>query len=366
MKFSPRRIQEWYIRYERPISSISLIGGFVFDALTLKRIDLFWDNLWVVAHFFIVGVCIILINLEENKHLKNSVDVAEEKRHFWLITILQFFFGGLLSTFLVFYFRSGTLSLTWPFLLLLAIAFIANESLKKHYARVVFQISLLFLSLFSFAIFIVPILVHQIGPAIFVFSGLLSILILWLFLLIVRFFARETFARSKKPLIISVIAIFVVINILYFTNLIPPLPLSLQDGGIYHSLMRGSVGYTVTTEDQGWLGYFSTSEIFHEVPGDLVYAYSSVFSPALLNTSIIHEWQKYNSVTGKWVTFSKVPLTIVGGRDRGYETYSIQGNITPGEWRVNVTTTSGQIIGQLRFTVIGTSTEPTLITETKQ
>ena len=32
--------RSWYGRFERPISSLSLIAGFVFDALTLKRVDL--------------------------------------------------------------------------------------------------------------------------------------------------------------------------------------------------------------------------------------------------------------------------------------------------------------------------------------
>jgi len=33
------RLKNWYGKYERPISSLSLIGGFVFDALTLRRVD---------------------------------------------------------------------------------------------------------------------------------------------------------------------------------------------------------------------------------------------------------------------------------------------------------------------------------------
>ncbi len=56
------KIRSWYGKYERPISSLSLIGGFVFDALTLKRVDLFWENFWVIGHLVIVGTCIVLIN----------------------------------------------------------------------------------------------------------------------------------------------------------------------------------------------------------------------------------------------------------------------------------------------------------------
>src|SRR5882724_5637749 len=136
------QIRDWYGKFERPISSLSLVRGFVFDALTLKRVDLFWENAWVVAHLGLVAVCIFWINLIEN----GGGDEADPRKvHFWLVNIMQFFFGGLLSTYLVFYFRSATLEVTWPFLLILAAAFIANESFKRHYARLAFQIILFFL-----------------------------------------------------------------------------------------------------------------------------------------------------------------------------------------------------------------------------
>jgi len=50
---------------------------------------------------------------------------------------------------MVFYFRSGTLWVSWPFYLLLASAFIANEKLKSRYARLEFQLSLLFFLCFA-------------------------------------------------------------------------------------------------------------------------------------------------------------------------------------------------------------------------
>src|SRR5580658_5652081 len=139
------RIKDWYKKFERPISSLSLIGGFVFDALTLKRLDLFWENFWVVAHLIIVAVCIILINRASIGAEGDEKGHAE--RHFWWLNILQFFFGGILSTFLVFYFRSATLAVSWPFLLILLAAFFANESFRKQYEQLTFQICLFYLSL---------------------------------------------------------------------------------------------------------------------------------------------------------------------------------------------------------------------------
>src|ERR1700722_18797537 len=161
-----------YARFEQPLSSISLLGGFAFDAVTLKRVDTLWENVWVLVHLAVVALCILLVNRAENRG-DDSREPAE--LNFWFINILQFSFGGLLSTFLVFYFRSGSLRVSWPFFLILAAAFLANDKLKQHYARLDFQISLFFLSLSCFMIFILPVVLHAMGPPIFLLSGAVSL-----------------------------------------------------------------------------------------------------------------------------------------------------------------------------------------------
>ncbi len=354
------RLRNWYGRYERPVSSASLVGGFIFDALTLKRVDLFWENVWVIAHFIIIAVFIILINLQENEAMDEK---DTSKKHFWYINILQFFFGGLLSTFIVFYYRSSDLLSTWPFLFILLVAFIANESLKKHYARLAFQISLFFLSLLAFTIFIVPVLFHRIGSDIFLISGAISLATLFIFLLGLKFLTKEKFSQSKKILGFSIAGIYLAVNILYFANLIPPIPLSLKEAGIYHSIYRNKLGaYTVVSEEKNTFDYFSFHENIHIAKGEWIYAHSAVFSPALFNTGVIHIWQKYDENSKEWITVSRVKLSTAGGRDGGYRTYSYL-NITPGKWRVNVETSDHKIIGRLRFNAILADTKPTLKTE---
>jgi len=361
MKLSLTNIGNWYGRYERLISSISLVGGFTFDALTLKRVDLFWENLWVATHFVLVAIFIMLVNLQENEAM-NEKDAS--RKHFWYITILQFFFGGLLSTFIVFYFRSATLDATWPFLLFLAIAFIANDSFKKHYARLAFQISLFFLSLFAFTIFIVPVIFHRIGADIFLISGFASLAILFVFLLGLKFIAKEKFKQSKRTLILSIASIYLATNVLYFANLIPPIPLSLKEAGVYHSIYRNTSGdYVAQSEGKGLFDYFTLHEDFHAAKGDTAYAFSSIFSPAMFNNNIVHVWQKYDGASEQWVTIYRIDILTTGGRDNGYRTYSYVKNIAPGEWRVNVETSDHKLIGRLRFNVIQVDSEPALKTE---
>lgn len=362
MNLSLNNIRDWYGRYERPISSVSLIGGFAFDAITLQRLDLFWENLWVAAHFIPVAIFIILINLQENEAID---DKDTSKKHFWYINILQFFFGGLLSTFIVFYYRSSTLIDTWPFLFILLVAFVANESFKKHYARLVFQISLFFLSLLAFAIFIVPVIFHRIGWDIFLISGFTSLTILFIFILGLKYIANEKFKQSKKILTYSIAGIYLATNILYFANLIPPIPLSLKESGVYHAIYRNGAGkYTVEGEEKGIFNYFSFHEDFHAVKGGWAYAHSAIFSPAEFKNNIVHVWQKYDGASGQWTAVYRIDNIITtGGRDGGYRTYSYIKNIAHGEWRVNIETSDHKLIGRLRFNVIRVDAEPALITE---
>jgi len=368
MKAFVAGVLDWYGRYERPVSSASLVAGFLFEWFALKRIDLFWENVWVGAHFFIIALFIILVNFHENKENDAGRQSHKDasKLHFWYLTVLQGFFGGTLSTFLVFYFRSAEILVSWPFLLLLLAATAASEAFKKHYERLLFQLSLFYLSLLAFAIYIVPVVFRRIGSDVFLISGFVSLVVLFFFILCIRFFAREKFKESKKVLAASVFGIFFVTNILYFLNLIPPIPLSLKDGGVYHSLIKEAGGdYIAEYEDAGVAGYFSFYENIHIIQGEPVYAYGAIFSPAEFNTNIVHEWQRYDEDSGKWVTETRINLSASGGREAGYRTYSMKNSVAPGKWRVNVETLGGQVIGRLRFNAVLTEERPALKMEIK-
>ena len=356
------KIKNWYGKYERPISSLSLIGGFVFDAITLKRVDLFWENFWVVGHLVIVGTCIVLINAIDRKE---GDEANPSKLHFWLTNIQQFFYGGIWSTFLVFYFRSADILAGWPFLLILALSFWANESLKRYFVRLTFQVSLFFLAVFCFSIFLVPVLLHQIGAWMFVLSGALSLILIALFLWLIWISSGRKFRERKFVIYGSIIIIFLSVNILYFYDLIPPIPLSLKDAGVYYSLILQDNGsYLATGEQENWLNYFKLYPDFHYLDGQPVFVYSAIFSPPQLNVLVVDQWQHLDA-NGAWVTTDRVPLTIVGGRDGGFRTYSEKTvGLAPGHWRVNVLTTRGQVIGSIRFNLVASTDLPKIVQKT--
>jgi len=357
------KTKSWYGRYERPISSLSLIGGFLFDIVTLKRLDTLWENFWILSHIILVGIFIFLIHTNKNE---NNDEGNPSKKHFWYVNILQFFFGGLLSAFLVFYFRSTDIWATWPFLLILAIAFIANESMKRYYIRLSFQVSLLFLSIYSFMIFFMPIIMHEIGIRVFIISGLISLLVILIFVGSLFAYVKNRLKENKNKIIFLIFSIFVFINILYFTNLIPPIPLSLKDGGVYNNVEKRGGVYVVSHEDYSWERYFNLYKEVRRVEGEPLYAYSAVFSPDDLDLDIIHEWQFFNEKSRKWVTSSIIDLDVVGGRDGGFRTYSMKSSLSPGKWRVNIKTTNDQLIGRLRFILSDENITKTLVEEIKK
>lgn len=356
-----RPFANFYQKYEHRISSLFLFLGFAFDVLTLKRVDALFENVFILAYLLLIGIFIVLIHLKEHKE-------GEErpKAHFWYVNILQFLLGGVFSAYLILYFRSADIWVTWPFVTLLAVIFIANEFLKQHYVRLSIQISLYFLAVYSFIIFFVPVVIHKIGAGVFLFSGLLSILLIYLFIKVLFYFIKDRFSKSEKLLQSLITLIFFLVNFLYFTNLIPPIPLSLKDAGIYHSIQKNNEGsYYVTYEDLGWKEYFKFYPDFKEVPGSPVYAFSAIFSPKYLNITILHEWQHYDDAQKNWTTERVINLEVVGGRDSGFRIYSSRSDLREGKWRVNIKTEQGQIVGRIRFNVILVDEKPALTAAVK-
>ncbi len=361
--FLVRHIRNFYGRYERPISSFSLILGFVFDVFTLRRADTLFENLWILGYLLVIGLFIILIHLKETEA---GGEKNPSSAHFWYVNILQFAFGGVFSAFLVLYFRSADIFVAWPFIAILAIIFIGNEFLKKHYIRLSFQISLYFLSIYWFAIFVIPVILRKIGPEIFLFSGLVSLILISLFIKLLFRLIKDRLEKSRKLITFLVLTIFTLVNVLYFTNWIPPIPLSLKDAGIYHSIKKNGEGsYVISYEDKSWKEYFSFYPDFKKMAQKSVYAFSAIFSPKGLDLTVLHEWQHYDEAQKKWKTEGIVNLPVLGGRDNGFRTYSVRSNMTSGKWRVNVKTEEGQIIGRLRFTIVPTEIEPALSTMVK-
>ncbi len=349
-------LTHYYKRFEKYISAIGLIYGFIFTSLTLTRVDTFLENFWIVLHLFLAGLGIALITYYKNK---NYTSLKLEKIHFYLTLLIQFSFGGLFSTFFIFYWRSSSVAESWVFLFLLIILVVGNEIWKKFYTRLTFQVSVLFISFYLFLTFLLPVVFHRLGSDLFIWAGFLSFIGVMTFLTIIKKISKDALRGHRVSINISLLLILCIMNVLYFTNIIPPIPLSLKNTGVYHSVIRDVNGnYEVQAEASTWHDYFRQYPIFHRQVGEPVYVFSSVFSPVNFTAEIIHQWQYYDEDIGEWINSSRVRLPISGGRDNGFRTYSSKQSLFPGLWRVKVLTTSDQTIGNINFKVVPTITAP--------
>ena len=353
-----------FYKHKRLISGGALLTGFIVDNLTLSRVDLLINNLILLFYLVIAGASILLFNLYES----GKISGAFIKHAGALIPLVfQFSFGALFSGFFVFYSRSASFAGSWIFVLFLAAMLIGNEFFERRYERFVFQISIFFFALFSFSIFSVPLILREIGIEAFLLSGFISIFVITLFLGLSSRIIPERIRESKKYLIRSIAGIYIIFNFLYFTNIIPPIPLSLKDAGIFHNVERTEEhAYKVLYEEKPWHKFYKRyNDEFHRFSNEPVYFYSSVFAPGGLNTPILHEWQYFDEEKNTWVTTNKFEFSIVGGRDGGYRGYSLKRSVFPGKWRVDVITERGQILGRAYFTIFDISSPLSLKTDIK-
>ncbi len=364
-RFLPRSLEELIHWYERYISPLSLIAGFLMDNLILlRRIDLWTSNALLLFYVVLAAAGIILIN---------GIEAGKLQRP-WLLSIaqlipvaVQFAFGGLFSAFVSLYSRSAAFYGTWAFIAILACLLIGNERFRKLYLNFSFQVAMYFGALYLFFIFFLPVIFHKIGDAMFIISGLVAVgciaLLLHTLSRVTPALERQERTRSAR----SVAIIYLVITILYFTNLIPPLPLALKEAGVYHHVSKSAEGkYILSGEPRSWIESFAPlPTTFHKKNGESVYVFTAVFAPSGLSTPITYEWQRYDTKTHDWITDSKFSFSINGGRDGGYRGYSLTSNPEAGSWRVNVLTPSGLVIGRVSFNVVDVSTAPELETTTQ-
>lgn len=360
---SKRKILESFIeRNKTYVLPAIILSGFIIDTLTLGQVDRAFDNLVIVFHLLVVGISIALL-FSVNSRLGKKWKISNHDAK--INALMLFSFGGLFSGFTVFYAKSGSLISSWPFILILIVFMIGTEIQKKYFQKIIFQISLFYVALFSYLIFSLPVLVSRMGPGIYMISGLAGLFIMSVYLVMLSKINKPLLVANKKPLIIRIISIFLIFNFLYFANVIPPIPLSLKFRAVYHDFSRiQAVEYRGSYEEApNWEFWRKRSRVFNRTPGEPVFVYTEVYAPVNLGVDIYHKWQYFDSTKTRWVETSSIKIPITGGRAEGFRGFSKKSNVWPGSWRVKVTTSRGQTVGEIRFKIKDVETPPILVPE---
>lgn len=338
-------------RYQKYAPLLFFIGGFIFDSLTLKRIDRLYDLVILCLHMTSLTIALYLYNLADDGRWKNTF---LERLQIYFPLAIQFSFGALSSAFVIYFSRSISLSKTIFFFVILVALLIANEFLRKRISNKYLQFSVYSFVSFTFFIFIIPVFVEMTNTSVFIFSGLVSLILTLLLLMTIYHKSPSTRAELKLKKVLGLIfGIYLMINIFYFFNLIPPVPLSLEEGMAAHKVEKVNQEYIVTYETDEWYVFWRDHRLkFISSPGEKVYIFTSIFAPTHIEKSIYHRWKWFNEKTDTWEFIEDIGYSITGGRGEGFRGYTFKENVKEGLWKVEVITEEELILGIIDLEII--------------
>lgn len=349
--------------------AVFFLFGVSYDTITLSRIDRLVDNLVLLLYLVLLGALIVLtgrLGIESPLEREQLPSASRFTRWVWdshpyYPMASQFLLGGLFSAYAIFYSQSATFTRTAIFFAVLIVLLVTNEFLRDRLSNLRILVGLYAVVSFAFFTFFVPVITGFMNVAIFLLGALLS---LGVTLYLVQLVYRNCPHRpGRQPFAVMAPAIVLIALLVgfYFLNWIPPVPLSLKFGGIYHEIKRSGGQFELSFEKQ-WFQFWKRSDT--TFPADEpVYCFTAVFAPVDLNTTIYHHWHFRPNDTRPFVHADRIPIRISGGREGGYRAYSFKQGLDPGDWRVDVETEDGRIIGRVAVTVVTqTDVQPRLST----
>ncbi|HZC68643.1 MAG TPA: DUF2914 domain-containing protein [Nitrospirales bacterium] len=340
------------------------LAGVTFDSITLTRIDRLRDNLILLLYLSLLSGLIVLTTRADlgrtttdatvdSGNVKSLVNIesliARAQPHY--PHAVQFLLGGLFSAYTVFYSQSASLTTTAVFFALLVVLLVMNEFLRDRLTNVRLLVSLYALVVFSFFTFFLPVLTGFMNTWVFLIGAGLSAAVT---IKVVRLiYQQQQPVPSRWEEVwtsMPAIGLIVVLVGFYFLKWIPPVPLALKFAGVYHQIASADGEYLLSFEKASWYQFWKRSDDpFHGAGPS--YCFTAVFAPVALHTTIFHRWQ-YRAHPGRdFSTTDRIAIAIAGGREKGYRGYTVKRRVMPGEWRVDVETADGRVVGRVSFRV---------------
>lgn len=358
---------------EKFFPAFAFLGGFSWDSMTIGSKVYGSDLVILFLYYLLALVSIYFIATRisvESKNMDSGESIYGEdsdveihqnffskiKNREWssswierLTCVVQFCFGNLYSALVICYFKSSGSIASFAIVLILAALLVGNEFLKEKYEN--FGICLAFLCLLGtmFFNFLIPHLVHGMGPFWFFLSILLSAVVCYL----LWTKSSRGYSRQKRFLV-APIAICLVLFIAYLANWIAPVPLVLKQQIVCKNFNRETYSCDVDKLDF-WQRVGFKGETIHKDEGDEVYFMSSVYAPAELKAPIEFRWYYKEPSTNRFKLTDKITssrMVVRGGREAGYRSYSKKKNIPPGTYKVETAYKDGAVIGAKSFKVL--------------
>ena len=338
------------------LPALFFFAGVTYDTLTLTRIDRLLDNLILLLYLTLLGTLIILTGRFQLGLVPSAPDATgwhvlsllhRARPHF--AKVLQFLLGGLFSAYVILYSQSSSFSTSAIFLAIIVGFLIANEFLQSRYSSLKMLVGLFAIVTLSFLTFFLPVLTGWMNALVFLTGAVMTVLIVWKIVRLTLQGIPNLPPKAHFRICLPAFALVGLCATLYFLNWIPPIPLSLKFGGVYHHIEKHQDQYILTYEDGPWYAVWKRSDD-RVSAGTPVYAFSSVFAPVTLHTTIYHHWEwRPLKASAEFTTTDRIPIPITGGREHGYRMYTMKQRLQPGEWRINVEAEDGRLIGRISF-----------------
>ena len=337
--------------------AVFFFSGVTYDTLTLTRIDRLQDNLLLLIYLLLLGVLIVLtgrLGIEPPPDREQLAALSPFAR--WVLhsrpyypMASQFLLGGLFSAYAIFYSRSATLTSTAVFFGVLVLLLVANEFLRDRLSNLRLLVSLYALVCFGFFTFFLPVMTGFMNLLVFLMGAVLSAAVTFR---VVQLIYRDNPDRSRREAVGVTTPAFVLIGLLvgfYFLNWIPPVPLSMKFGGMYHEVKKSDDRFELSFE-RSWYQVWKRSDTTFPANEPIYCFYGRVC------TGIVKHHRLsplvFSSHPDKPFTHAdKIPLKISGGREGGYRLYTFKQRLDPGDWRVDVEAEDGRVIGRVSVIV---------------
>ena len=239
----------YYHLHEKRVDIGFFLGGFIFDIFTLAEVNDPFSITQQIIYLIISGSILYFEYLLPAGHQPKNTFI----KNFWEYRKLIFHFclGSLISIYSLYFLISSSFFTSLVFVLFLLGLLVANEVKFIQEGQVNIKLSLYVIVLFCFYSMMWPVLIGFVGITPFVLSIITTGLnIYFVYKLIIKK-TIDIRDAQKKFLVpsFSVIAIFV---IFYILGWIPPVPLSVQNMGIYHHVEKMANTYYLKHQNPWW------------------------------------------------------------------------------------------------------------------
>jgi hypothetical protein len=369
------KVQEFRSRHEKWEMALFFFGGFLYDVLSLSRID---DTLTLVQNFGYLVILTTLFLLEQRFPEGTEPPKFLAKVWRWREDAVHFLFGSLLSVFMLLLFKSTSGFTPYLFIVGLFALLVANELPRFRQLGPVIRVVLLSLCVTMYFACLLPVVTHRMGFWVFLLAvslgcanvyGLMRVIQRW----------RPDVEFLKRNVAVPGFGVQGALLALYLVGGIPPLPLVVQYSAVYHDVKKAGRGeYQVSHVDPSpwkfwhhsheevpawkfWRSFeFHGDHTFRARSGDKAWYFFRIFSPKNFQDYRLRVRWYYDHPEKGWTQHGNgTLLTARSSTEAGFRSYAYTSNPKPGDWRVVLETESGHEISRSSFTVVADeSTEP--------